>query len=101
MRMVSMMVGAAMLAASAGMPALAMAAVGPSPVAQDGNGEVLEYCTALVASGRYPTLNFGECVSFNSASDAGFKTKFCDFVRETGSYADFGFTSYSDCVRNF
>lgn len=99
--MVSMMIAAAMLAAPVGTPNFAVAAAAPAPAAQGGNGGVLEFCTALIASGVYPTLNFGECVSFNSTSEAGFKTKFCDFVRETGSYADYGFTSYSDCVRNF
>ena len=68
--------------------------------AQPANQQVQNYCYALIASGAYPTLNLGECVSFNVTSEQGFVTKFCDFVRETANYSDYGFTSYSDCVRN-
>lgn len=101
MRKISMLIALTMLTAPLATPTSAMAYATAAPAPQTGNGSVLDYCTALIASGIYPTLNYGECVSFNSSSDAGFKTKFCDFVRETANYSDFGFKSYSDCVRNF
>ena len=70
-----------------------------SPPGQTGNNaELLDFCYSLFAV--YPTLSLGECMSYNNSSDAGFKTKFCDFLREQGLLADAGFNSYSDCVRN-
>ena len=89
---VSLLAGALMLAN----PSVGSAA-STSP---GGTSEVQDFCRALIASGRFPTANFGECISFNVTSDQGFVTKFCDFVRETADYADYGFTSYSDCVRS-
>lgn len=67
---------------------------------QGANAELLEYCTALVASGDFPGLNFGECMSFNRTSEHGFTAHFCDLLREQDLYEDFGVTSYSDCIRN-
>ncbi len=64
------------------------------------NAELHEFCQDLIASGYYPTANYGECISFNSTSESGFKAHFCDFLRESDAYADWGFTSYSDCIRN-
>ena len=70
-----------------------------SPPGQNGhNAELLGFCTSLFEI--FPTLNFGECMSYNLSSDAGFKTRFCDMLVETGVLGDYGYTSYSDCVRN-
>lgn len=94
---------------------LTMAAIGAacllSPVApavaapsgsnnQGANAELLDFCYGLIASGIFPSLTLGECMSYNLSSDAGFKAHFCDFLRETGAFGDYGYTSYSDCVRN-
>ncbi len=64
------------------------------------NAGLLQFCQELIASGLYPTASLGECMSFNLTSDSGFKAHFCDLLRETDGYADFGFTSFSDCIRN-
>lgn len=72
----------------------------PTPTAQPDNQQVQNYCYGLMASGDYPGLSLGECVSFNVTSEQGFVTKFCDFVRESDAYTDYGFDSYSDCVRS-
>jgi hypothetical protein len=74
-----------------------------SAAAQSNNGvnaELLEFCEELVASGDFPGLNFGECMSFNLTPEPGFQAHFCDFLREGGLYEDYGVTSYSDCIRN-
>ncbi len=70
----------------------------PNSGADGVNGELLAFCYSLFDV--YPSLNLGECMSFNSVSDPGFKTHLCDLLRETDGYADWGVTSYSDCVRN-
>ena len=62
--------------------------------------ELQEFCYALLASGEFPALNLGECMSFNSTSEHGFKAHFCDLLRETDGYGDFGFKSYSVCIHN-
>lgn len=65
------------------------------------NAAKLQLCYDLIESGTYPTLQLGECMSFNSVSEQGFVAHLCDLLRETDAYDDFGFTSYSDCIRNF
>ncbi len=92
--------GFAMAAALLAISATAVAAAPAASSAHPANRQVQDFCHALIASGTYPTLNLGECVSFNVTSDQGFVTKFCDFLRETDGYADYGFTSFSDCVRS-
>ena len=74
-------------------PALAQAT--PS---QGANAELLEFCYDLIASGLFPDLNLGECVSFNIVPDKGFGPHFCDYLRETDQLGDM---SYSECVRSF
>lgn len=91
----SMLLATAILAAPT--PSLAE----PPVTIQQHNPELIEFCYGLMDSGAFPTLNLGECMSFNLTSIPGFTAHFCDFVRESDAYADFGFESYSDCVRSF
>lgn len=56
-----------------------------------------EFCYALIASGLFPDLNLGECMSFNSVSDQGFIAHVCDQLRETGELGDM---TYAQCVRS-
>ena len=72
----------------------------PNPPGQNGaDAELLGFCHDLLAEFQ-GNLNLGECMSFNSVSDPGFRTKLCDYLLETDQLEDFDFTSYSDCVRN-
>lgn len=64
------------------------------------NAELHEFCTGLVASGIFPDLNYGECMSYNRTSLSGLRAHVCDQLRETGELDDYGFSSYSECVRN-
>ena len=91
----------ALLASSVSVAATANPAPQSNAGGQGANSEVIAFCTDLIASGQYPALNFGECMGFNNTSENGFKTHVCDLFRETDSLADNGFSSYSDCVRNF
>lgn len=63
---------------------------------------VQAFCRNIVGSPSFPTLNWGECMSFNVVSEEGFIAHFCDGLREggLGTLEDFGFADYSDCVRN-
>jgi hypothetical protein len=64
------------------------------------NRELQEYCYDLIASGDFPGLNLGECMSFNNNLDnpAGFKAHLCDAFREMGVLDEEGIT-YSECIR--
>ena len=64
---------------------------------QGANAEVLEFCYNLIASGLFPDLNLGECVSFNIVPEKGFEPHFCDFLRETDQLGDM---TYAECVRS-
>jgi len=63
---------------------------------------VRAFCSTIVGVGDFATLNLGECMSFNVVSAEGFRTHFCDALREggLGTLEDYGFDSYADCVRN-
>ena len=98
MRKLIMLCAAATMAMAA--PVSAQAEPVQHPDNNGANAELLTFCTELIASGIYPTLNFGECMSYNNSSGDGFKTHFCDMLRETNQLADYGFSSYDDCVRN-
>ena len=86
--------------AAAPAPALAADPSAGNSNNQGANAELLGFCYALIDSGQFPSLNLGECMGFNESSWEGFPPHFCDLLRETGAYDDFGFTSYADCVRN-
>lgn len=60
--------------------------------------ELREFCENLIASGEFPRLNFGECISFNITPDQGFVAHLCDFLRETDALGDM---TYAECVRSF
>jgi hypothetical protein len=65
------------------------------------NAELQQLCTDLIASGDFPGLNRGECMSFNLTPDAGWRAHVCDLYRETTGFGEGeDFASYSDCVRN-
>jgi hypothetical protein len=98
-----LMVGSLLLSTLAGPTVSPASAQQGSPGAnRDYQRLVHDYCEAVIASGDLPTLNYGECESFNVVSDNGFKTHFCDALREGAgaTLEDYGFTSYSDCIRN-
>jgi hypothetical protein len=63
--------------------------------------EFQQVCYDLIATGEFPGMNFGECLSFDVTADPqGFKAHLCDAIAENGELADLGFSSYSDCIRN-
>ena len=69
-----------------------------------GASEIQAFCRDLVASGDVPWLSMGECVSLNISADnekGGFVAHRCDNWRDAGELELAGFSSYSDCVRNF
>ena len=100
MKAVRLLMMAAVGAACLITPAAPLAAQTNGSNNQGANAELLEFCYDLIASGIFPGLTVGECVSYNLSSDSGFKTRFCDMLRDTGTFDDYGYTSYSDCVRN-
>lgn len=61
------------------------------------NGALLAHCYNHIQ--KAPTGNLGECMSFWDASEQGFTSKFCDYLLETDQLEDYGFVSFSDCVR--
>lgn len=71
-----------------------------SPPTSGANADTINFCNEVIASGEFPELNFGECMSFNNTSINGFVSHICDEMRETGTLEDNGFSSYSDCIRN-
>jgi hypothetical protein len=92
------------LAASALAISAASAPLAPAAASRTDNGGanagLHEFCTALIESGTFATLNYGECISFNVTSSEGFTAHFCDFLREEDLLGLEGFDSYSDCIRN-
>ena len=71
--------------------------------AQGSSEEVKElqaFCHALVDSGTFPDLVFGECMAFNAMSEEGFKVALCGYLRDNGLLEDEGFDSFSQCVQN-
>lgn len=99
MKRISLLVAAFVTAVS-----FSGAAVAAPASAQDRPPAVNEFrqaCHDLIATGEFPTMNFGECLSFDVTADPqGFKAHLCDAILETADLADLGFTSYSDCIRN-
>lgn len=97
MKSIRVLAGLALFAASLTTP------VASTAVAQDGGlkgQELKEYCYDLIESGEFGPLNLGECMSFNETiGRAGFVAHLCDALLELELLDDFGFTSYSDCVR--
>jgi hypothetical protein len=70
----------------------------PASASQAEKRELQDLCYGLIASGEFPGLNLGECMSFNNTSDAGFKAHLCDFFRESGLLEELEMT-YSECIR--
>jgi hypothetical protein len=99
MKRISLLVAAFVTAVSfSGAPVAAPASAQdrPPPV-----NEFQEACHDLIATGAFPTMNFGECLSFDvTPFPHGFKAHLCDALLETDQLADLGFTSYSDCIRD-
>lgn len=82
-------------------PALAAPAAPPPTSKNRGaNADLLQFCADLIDSGTYPSLKLGECTSFNLTPDQGFRAHLCDYIRGNDLWAEFGVTSFSDCVRN-
>jgi len=86
-----------------------LAATAPGANAEGDPGATRDYiqavqafCSTIVGTGAFETLNWGECMSFNVVSEDGFITHFCDALREggLGTLDDYGFDSYNDCVQN-
>ena len=79
----------------------AIAAPTEAPGQNGSNAELLSLCNSLVTSGNFSdALNFGRCMSFNSTSDEGFGTAFCEYLRGESLLSDFGFVDFNDCVKN-
>ena len=98
MKSIHLLAGFALLTAPLANP------LAPAAVAQEGGAqgqELKEFCIAQIESGEFGPLNLGECMSFWRAIDEpGFAAHLCDAFRENDLLDDFGFDSYSDCVRN-
>jgi hypothetical protein len=58
-----------------------------------------EVCYMLAAAGSYPALNLADCLGFDTAPDAVFRTQVCGFLREADQLRDYYFSSYSDCLQ--
>ena len=72
-----------------------------APGQNGANAELLQFCTDLLQSGEFSdTLTLGRCLSFNTVSDQGFATQFCQFLRGEGMLGDYDFANYADCVVN-
>lgn len=98
MKLIKAMVATALLAAAAAAPIMpASAEQGNNNGA---NAELQQFCTDLIASGDFPGLNRGECMSFNIVPEAGYKAHFCDLLRETDALEDWGYDSFAECVRD-
>ena len=85
-------------------PAISATAALAAPGKAGGARDIQSFCRDLVASGDVPWLSMGECVSLNISADAekgGFIAHRCDNWRDTGELELAGFSSYSDCIRNF
>ena len=103
MRSTVRLVSALVLAASALIAPTTSASADPSkPPGQNGsNAALLQACYDKLASGEFSdALTFGRCVGFNSVSDEGSETQFCQFLKGEDLLSEFGFTSFSDCVVN-
>ena len=98
MKRISLLVAA--LVTALAFSSVPVAAAGSAERPPEVNG-FQQVCYDLIASGEFPTMNFGECLSFDVTADPeGFKAHLCDAIAENGELADLGLTSYSDCVRN-
>ena len=83
------------------MPSAALADPSSPPGQNGSNAELLQSCYDKLASGDFSdSLTLGRCMAFNSVSDDGFVTQLCQFFRGEDLLEDFGFTNYSDCVKN-
>ena len=98
MKLTSMIAAFALMTAAAAAPVSPASAERTNP--KGALSETHGFCTWLVGSGIYPTLNYGECIGYNVSSWEGFVTKECDRLLENDLLESEGFTSYSDCVRN-
>ena len=98
MKSIRVLAGLALLTAWIAQPMAPLAAAQDSgPKGQ----ELKEYCIGLIESGNFGPLNLGECMSYNETMGRdGFAAHLCDALLELGLLEDFGFTSYSDCIRN-
>ncbi len=96
MKAVKSMIAAAFLAS---VPATTAFAAPPPENHQWRNAEIFAYCTALME--EYPGLSLGVCMSFNQTQGTyGFVPQHCHELEAFGLLDDFGFESFSDCVRN-
>lgn len=95
-----LLLAAALTLGSIATPITSASAAPSSAPGQNGsNAALLAYCESLITSGDYSdALNFGRCMGFNSTSDSGFVTQFCQYLRGEGLLGDFGFASFDDCV---
>jgi hypothetical protein len=89
-----LMIAAALLASAPATTAIA------APVPSQGtNAELFAYCSELMA--EYPDLPLGVCMSFNLTQGTyGFVPQICHELESRGLLDDYGFESFSDCVRN-
>lgn len=96
MKALKVMIAAALFASA---PATTAFAAPPSEKDNGANAELFAYCSDLIA--QYPDLKLGVCMSFNTTQGTyGFVPHQCHELEAFGLLDYFGFTSFSDCVRN-
>lgn len=90
-------IGLMIAAALASLPAVPAYA---GPAATTGaNADVFAFCSELME--QYPGLSLGTCVAFNDTQGTyGFVPQQCHEIEGLGLLGQFGFTSFSDCVRH-
>ena len=95
MKAVKSMIAAALFASAPTTTAFAA----PNPPTDNGNAALFAYCSDLMAV--YPDLPLGVCMSFNLTQGTyGFVPQICHELEGRGLLDDYGFESFSDCVRN-
>ncbi len=57
-----------------------------------------QICYTLATDGAYPPLSAADCLRFETAPVAVFKTKVCGYLRESEQLRDYHFSSLSDCI---
>jgi hypothetical protein len=84
---------------AAPLPIANVSALQAAPSGPGVNQEVLDYCYDLIE--QFPGVPLGVCMSFNLTQNTyGWLPQVCAYFEDSGLLEDYGFTSFTDCVRN-
>ena len=99
MKFTHMLAITALLVSATAPIAPAVAEPSSAPGQNGANAGLLSFCESQVTSGDFSSaLTFGRCMGFNLVSDEGFVTQICMAFRGENLLADYGFSSFDDCV---